>query len=58
VNHVEDEAKRELKIEVAYNADAAHAGFNYAVEVADGQKSTLSADRFYPFMINWLKGAR
>jgi hypothetical protein len=50
VNHVEEEAKRELKIEVAYND-----GFDYVVENPDGQKSTYPPDQFYPFMIGWLK---
>ena len=50
VNRVEDEAKPELKIEVAYKH-----GFEYLVENADGQKSSYPANKFYPFMIDWLK---
>ena len=58
VNHVEDEAKRELKIEVTYKTDADDRGFNYVVEVAEKPKSSFPAKKFYPFMIHWLKGAR
>lgn len=52
VNHVADEAKREVKIEVIHKD-----GFVYVVEMPNGQKATTyPANKFYPFMINWIKG--
>jgi hypothetical protein len=51
VNHVADEAKRELKIEVIHKD-----GFVYLVEMPGGKASTYPANKFYPFMIDWIKG--
>lgn len=55
VNDVADEATAELKVEVIFHAASK---FIYVVEEADSQKSSYPADKFYPFMIDWLRQAR
>ena len=51
VNHVADEAKRELKIAVIRKD-----GFVYLVEMPGGKATTYPANKFYAFMIDWIKG--
>lgn len=53
VNHAPDESKKELKIEVSHKDE-----FVYVVEGVDGQATQFSAKKFYPFMIDWIKGLR
>lgn len=55
VNHVEDEAKKELKIEIAYSSRDA---FSYEIKDGDNAVQTLTGSKFYEYMVGWLKGAR